>query len=128
MFKQITFDANIYKEHVLCVLSATKSSLTLALILVSLEPNDLNRVSVCVIADIVPELAASLCSLQHIATFPSKKNNTCLTSQLFRDISANVSFIYLEAAILSAAIQEILCNASVKQENSVIFQTPAFIL
>jgi len=86
MFKQITLDINKYKEHVLCVLSAVKSSLTSVLNLLPIEPSDCSCVPAYTIPGIVPEYATSLCPLQHIATFRSKKNNICLTSQLFRDI------------------------------------------
>jgi hypothetical protein len=74
----------------------------------------------------VPEYVASLCLLQHIPTFSTKKNIVCLTSQLLREISENVSFSYLEAAILDAATEEILCNSSEKQEYPVIFILSSF--
>ena len=107
-----------------------KSFFNLVLILFPLELHYRDRVPLYTYAipGSLPERVASLCPLQHIATLPSKKNNIYLTSQLLRDVSANVSFMYLEAGILGAAIQETLCNSSIKQGNYVIFQTLAFIL
>jgi hypothetical protein len=80
------------------------------------------------IPPIVPEYVAGLFPFQYIPNFSTNKNNMCLKSQLLREVSANVVFSYIEAAILDTAIKDILYKASIKQEYSVIFQTLAFVI